>query len=214
MSEDTSADAADSMRSRVRSGYEEMGLAELQSGEEAVPTREQGMFDLFLERVPDSGRVLDMGCGTGVPYARFVSEQGYAVTGVDFVAEHVAAARELVPDAEFVQSTFLDFEPEERFDGLLCLFALFHVPRAEQPAVLEHFHDMLEEGAPLLVTMGTADVEKMTDEFHGAEMEWSFYGAERNREMLADAGFDVDVMKRIKEQYRDGSDHLWVLAER
>ncbi|MFB6076577.1 MAG: trans-aconitate 2-methyltransferase [Candidatus Nanohaloarchaea archaeon] len=136
---------------------------------------------------------------------------GFDVTGVDIAADNIAAARQHVPDATFARSDFSTYAPDQRFDGLLCLFALFHVPRTEHGDILAHFHDLLAAGAPMLITVGTADIDEMTKEFGGAEMVWSFFDAEHNRDLITDAGFTIDRTATIPDRL-DGSDHLWVLA--
>ena len=45
------------------------------------------------------GRVLDLGCGTGLPTARQLTDAGLRVTGVDLSAGMLALARENVPEA-------------------------------------------------------------------------------------------------------------------
>ena len=46
---------------------------------------ERGWLTRFLALLPASGkpRVLDIGCGNGVPIARHLIEQGCEITGVD-----------------------------------------------------------------------------------------------------------------------------------
>ncbi|MFZ5453141.1 MAG: class I SAM-dependent methyltransferase [Thermodesulfobacteriota bacterium] len=48
-------------------------------------------------------RVLDLGCGDGVPVCRFFAEQGHEVIGVDFSKSMIALAREKVPQAQFLE---------------------------------------------------------------------------------------------------------------
>ena len=44
---------------------------------------ERAWLHRFLAEIPAGGAVLDLGCGSGEPIARYLSEQGRAVTGVD-----------------------------------------------------------------------------------------------------------------------------------
>ena len=52
--------------------------------------------------------MLDLGCGTGLPTARQLTDAGLRVTGVDLSAGMLALARANVPDAEFVQADLAD----------------------------------------------------------------------------------------------------------
>jgi SAM-dependent methyltransferase len=44
---------------------------------------ERGWLDRFCALVPSGGSVLEVGCGAGEPIAKYFSERGYAVTGVE-----------------------------------------------------------------------------------------------------------------------------------
>src|SRR5437867_9552734 len=52
-------------------------------------------------RIAPGARVLDLGCGNGIPVARELAER-YRVTGVDLSPVQIDRARALVPDARFV----------------------------------------------------------------------------------------------------------------
>lgn len=58
-------------------------------------------------------RVLDLGCGDGVPVCRFFAARGHAVMGVDFSESMIALAQERVPQAQFLEMNLvaLDFPP-------------------------------------------------------------------------------------------------------
>ncbi len=50
------------------------------------------VFKRFTDALPEEGRVLDLGCGTGVPYAKFLAGEGFDVIGVDLSKEMVKVA--------------------------------------------------------------------------------------------------------------------------
>ena len=43
---------------------------------------EVGWLTRFVDALPPSGRVLDLGCGTGRPIAEWLTGQGFGVTGI------------------------------------------------------------------------------------------------------------------------------------
>jgi SAM-dependent methyltransferase len=51
---------------------------------------ERAWPDRLLALLPVTGLVLDLGCGSGIPIARELSDQGPAVTGLDSTPEMVA----------------------------------------------------------------------------------------------------------------------------
>ncbi|MEV4560182.1 class I SAM-dependent methyltransferase [Kitasatospora sp. NPDC049285] len=148
----------------------------------------------LLGRLPAAGAVLDVGCGTGVPVARSLAAAGHRVTGVDISEVQIRRARELVPAAEFVRADAMTLEfPRERFDAVVCLYALIHVPLAEQPVLLERIASWLRPGGWFLCTTGHR-AWTGTDENWlggGAAMWWSHADAETYRGWLVAAGLDV-----------------------
>ena len=89
-------------REVVRRGYDALSVRydEEYGGE----TKYRAWLGELRERIPAGGKVLDLGCGSGIPVARDLSEAGYRVTGIDISEVQIRRARELVPRAEFVRA--------------------------------------------------------------------------------------------------------------
>jgi SAM-dependent methyltransferase len=108
------------------------------------------------------GRVLDSGCGTG-ELAIWLAEHGRAVTGVDFLAEPLAAARRKARDRG-VAVNFLEMdalalgEIPERFDAVTDC-GLFHAfDDASRAAYVRGLARLLEPGARVfLLCMSDAE---------------------------------------------------------
>ena len=77
-------------------------------------------------------RVLDLGCGCGIPVSRELS-RNHHVTGIDLSEVQITRARELVPGATFrcEDMTRVGFRPEN-WDAIVILYALIHVPLQHQ----------------------------------------------------------------------------------
>lgn len=85
-------------------------------------------LDLLESRVEPGARILDLGCGCGIPVARRLAGR-YEVTGIDISPVQVARARELVPGATFLCADMTGLQlPDERFGAIVCLYALIHLP--------------------------------------------------------------------------------------
>ncbi len=82
--------------------------------------------DLFNEftGLVGKGRVLDLGCGTGVPYARHLTGKGFDVLGIDLSEEMVIVASSNVPRARFEQMSMTDIPYVSEFDGILSNFSM------------------------------------------------------------------------------------------
>ncbi|MER0482394.1 class I SAM-dependent methyltransferase [Streptomyces sp. Edi2] len=141
-------------------------------------------------------RILDLGCGTGLPTARQLSDAGHRVVGIDLSPSMVALARENVPDADFHRLDIADLRRGRlggpgSFDGIAAYFSLLMLPRAEIPYALGMLHDLLRPEGLLALSMVEADVDDFTIPFLGNSVRVSGYLRDDLRRVVHDAGFDV-----------------------
>lgn len=107
-----------------------------------------------VERLGGKGRVLDIGCGTGV-HAVFMARQGLEVTAIDFIPEALAMAGRKAAAAgvevDFLQSDITTRDAPEKYDFILdsgCLHNLSGRSRASYKARVPGW---LSEGASLVL---------------------------------------------------------------
>ena len=181
-------------RRLVEQGYDQIADAHLEA-------RSKLANDEFLtelaSRLRDGARVLDAGCGAGVPVARFLSAR-FQVVGVDISAEQLKRAGELVPLAAFcrMDMTALAFL-DDSFDAICSLYAIFHVPRDQHAGVFQEFYRVLRSPGHILVTVGSHDEEQWVEhDWFGVSMYWSSFAPEKSLEIIRDAGFEV-VWSRV-----------------
>jgi cyclopropane fatty-acyl-phospholipid synthase-like methyltransferase len=82
----------------VARGYDAVADAYAELEGETEWPRLRRLRDL-LGRLQPGARVLDLGCGSGVPAMRAIVEAGHAAVGVDVSREQVEQARRNVPAA-------------------------------------------------------------------------------------------------------------------
>lgn len=159
------------------------------------------LADLHL-RLPAAAAVLDLGCGCGVPVARFLADAGHHVTGVDISDVQIERARHLVPTGTFLRAdaTRLDLPPAS-FDAVVCLYALIHMPLADQPRVIREIADWLRPGGELLATVGSTAWTGTDDNWLGgtAPMWWSHADAATYRLWLQEACLTITSEEFIPE---------------
>lgn len=198
------------MREDVKEGYEKGDYeSDYRQGRE-VRGKEKELFRKLFDEIPENSRVLDLGCGTGLPFDRFLVEQGFDVLGVDIAEKHVEMAEENVPEGKFVAGDF--FEQDFRsgsFDAVVSMYAIFHIPRDEHLELFQKMHDWLAKDGAILVTLGAEEMDGFRDEIGGEELVWSSYSPEKSLELLEKAGFEI--IETYTENYRDES-HFWILA--
>lgn len=104
----------------------------------------------FLELVPQGGRILDAGCGSGRDSAAFQAA-GYRVTAIDASPEMVRNARLRGVPAK--NKSFQDIDEVGVYDGIWACASLLHVPRIEIVGVLLRLKRALRCQGILYVTL-------------------------------------------------------------
>jgi cyclopropane fatty-acyl-phospholipid synthase-like methyltransferase len=147
---------------------------------------------IFAEFVEKGKTILDVGCGAGKPVDKFLVKQGYAVNGIDISEKMISLAKKNVPQAFYeVKDMSLLKEGEYCVNGIVSFYAIFHTPREKHQDLLKTFASFIPNGGALLITMGANEWEGTEENFHGAKMFWSHYGAEKNKELVEKAGFKI-----------------------
>lgn len=189
-------------RALVKRGYDACSA-------EFNATRSHESGDVLLpliERLTPGARVLDLGCGTGVPIARTLART-CAVTGVDLSTAQVALARRQVPEATFVASDMATCEFRAgSFDAVVSFYAIFHLPREEHEALFGRIHRWLKPGGYLMASLAFPNEEAYTEEFFGVEMYWSNYSIGEYEAMLTRRGFELIGRDDLPHGY-DGDEH-------
>jgi SAM-dependent methyltransferase len=75
-------------------------------------------------------------------------------------------------------------------DGITAYHAVFHVPRAEHPAVYEEFARVVRPGGVLLMTLPGGRFETTRRGWMGGSMFFSAPGREQTLSQLRAAGFE------------------------
>ncbi len=172
---------------------------------------------LGLNGHPGAGaRVLDAGCGAGVPVTQRLVAAGCAVAGLDASAVQLALLRTHAPGAFAVRGdlTALPFA-NAAFDAVTSYYAIIHVPRDEHAAVLREIRRVLRPHGVALLCLGFNDNPHDLDResWLATEMYWSHFDAATNLALLDTCGFDV-VFDRFVPDPMGHSGHLFVLARR
>lgn len=199
----------------VGRGYDVIGERFVEWRDRIVGDPRRWWAEQLSARLADGARVLELGCGAGVPDTRELAA-GFRVTGVDISPEQVRRARTSVPEAEFLVGDFtaLDLEPAS-YDAVVSFYAFNHVPRDLLPGLLADIHRWLVPGGLFLVALGTSDTEGWTGDFLGAPTFFSSFAPETNRRLLDEAGFERLLDEVVTFQEPEGeATFQWVLARR
>jgi SAM-dependent methyltransferase len=167
----------------------------------------------FASLLRPGGRVLDLGCGAGLPSTRRLAES-FAVVGVDISDEQIARARLNVPGAELIRADVREVDfPAKSFDGVCALYSIAHVPRNDHARLFASVQRWLRPGGVFLASLGMGDEEAWSGDWLGVRMFFSSHSAAENRRLLVAAGFAAlrDEVVTIREPEGDAGFH-WVIG--
>jgi len=108
--------------------------------------------------LPAHSRILDVGCGNGVPITKALVNAGHRVVGLDSSAGMLARFRVNLPGTLIVrgdarQCPFVDGS----FDAAISWGMIFHLSAADQAAVFASVSRALKPSAPFLFTATEID---------------------------------------------------------
>jgi SAM-dependent methyltransferase len=152
--------------------------------------------------LPQSGSVLDLGCGGGRPISKYFADSGYDVLGVDISEKMIELANASVPNARFKVGDIekSDF-PERSFDLIVSFFAIIHLPRDTHAQLFKKMYKWLKEDGAILVTLGALDnEEEQVDDWKSVPMYWSHFETKTYLDLLEQTGLKLYGMQRRRFQ--------------
>ncbi|MDX8034453.1 class I SAM-dependent methyltransferase [Lentzea sp. BCCO 10_0856] len=200
------------MKRTVEAGYDAMAERYLAWSAQIADDPRAHYLTEFDRRLDDGAKVLELGCGAGVPSTRKLAER-HDVLGIDLSQQQIDLARVNVPGARFEKAdmTALDL-PDAEFDGIAAFYSILHVPRDEQPALVAQIARWLKPGGLFLASLGTGTPD-VTENWLGVEMFFGSNTPAENRELLA-RHLEIVVDDLVTMHEPDPATFHWVLARR
>lgn len=162
---------------------------------------------LFIEKLAEHARVLDIGCAFGRDALTF-AEAGLRVTGIDYSHALLERARSLVPQAIFIRQDMrsLDFAASS-FDGIWANMSLLHIRKSELPEVLHTLRLILNSYGVLALGLKIGEGEACEHDrrYDGAKKYYAYFSQSEIYELLQCAGFTIEsfVIKECAVPYQD-----------
>lgn len=172
---------------------------------------EKTVLDTVAARLPEGGAVLDLGCGTGEPVARYFIERGFAVTGIDGAPAMIDFCKQRFPAHEWLTKDMRGLAVGRKFHAVIAWNSLFHLTREEQRAMFPVFAAHCMPGSPLLFSCGPDDGERIAP-MRGKEEIMLYHASlspQEYRRSLKENGFDVLCIKKEDPGCRG---HSYVIA--
>ena len=210
MSGEANEPEADELAARIIEIYERNADRWDRDRDHPGELMERDWLGLFLEGMPERPRILDLGCGSGVPLARYLIGKGCAVTGVDSSPSMIDKCRERFPEETWLVADMRELALGERFDGILAWDSFFHLRVEDQEQMFPLFGRHAAAGCALLFTSGPSRGEALgslgDDTLYHASLDPAEY-----RTLLTENGFS-EVEHRVEDP--DCAGHTIWLAKR
>lgn len=140
--------------------------------------------DKFMAFLPEKGKVLDAGCGSGRDSKAFM-DAGYDVVSFDASLEMCRRASGYI-GREVANLRFEDISFADEFDGIWASASLLHVPMGELPKIMQKMNAALKAGGVMYASFKYGDGTKMR-----GERRFSDFNEKSIVPLFEDAGFAI-----------------------
>lgn len=174
--------------------------------------KSEGYLEQLVKLLKPCANILDIGCGAGIPIDKYLVDREFKVLGIDISEKQIELAKKNVPQANYIVKDMSHLhEKEYQVDAVVSFYAIFHTPKDQHQNLFKKINTFVPLCGFILVTMGVKEWEGTEDDFHGARMRWSHYGAEKNRKIIESTGFRI-LFDEIDTSA--GEKHQVILAEK
>ena len=164
-------------------------------------------IERFRSLLQPSATVLDLGCGSGQPVARYLIESGLAIVGVDSSEHMIALCTGRFPNQQWLEADMRTLGLDQTFAGILAWNSFFHLKPDDQRRMFTIFQQHAAPGALLMFTSGTALGDAL-GEFQGETLYHASLDPQEYTAQLHDHGFEV--LDHIVEDPDCGGLTVWM----
>jgi SAM-dependent methyltransferase len=145
--------------------------------------------------LPPGSRILDLGCGNGLPLTNALLNSGFRVVGLDSSRRMLERFRLNLPDAPVVRGDSRECPFADRvFDGAISWGMIFHLTSRDQAQAFASIARVLKPAAPFLFTAGevpglAGDDPGITGTMNGVT--FNYFAVADYRSFLIPYGFEL-----------------------
>jgi SAM-dependent methyltransferase len=166
----------------------------------------------LVQSLPPGARVLDVGCGNGIPLTRLLRQLGCEVLGVDSSEKMLDRFRMNCPGVPAIHATIQSCQLEAgSFDGAVAWGVLFHLPHKDQAAAIDVVAGALKPDGLFLFTAGDSGGEDGWidgEPMNGVPFRYYSFDIEGYRRVLRERGLVLE------DVHKDAGDNTYYLARR
>jgi 2-polyprenyl-3-methyl-5-hydroxy-6-metoxy-1,4-benzoquinol methylase len=150
-------------------------------------------------------KILDVGCGTGIPVASMLAAAGMHVTGIDISQKMVDIVQKQVVGS-FSKADMVQYEPSQEYDAVFVVFSHMQLSPQELHTAMLKYAACLRVGGLLLLATVPSDnysrgksvydetlsyLEDFPTPFMGMQITTTLYTASGLRRFLKSIGLDI-----------------------
>ena len=164
-------------------------------------------FKAVDKKLKRGSRILELGCGMGVPVAKFLSRR-HSYLGVDISDVQIRRAKQLVPWGRFLRTDMgrLRFKPSS-FDAVLAFYSILHLPLREHKPLFKRIFRWLRPGGFFAPVLGWGRWTGKEKDWYGALMFFSHTDEKTYHRWLEEIGFKV-LRKSLVRERKAGHYHF------
>ena len=170
-------DMHDDTTNSIRESYDRIAdeYARRISGELQHKPLDRELLNRFAAAVAGRGEVCDLGCGPG-HVARYLSDAGVKVFGLDLSPRMLEEARQLNPGISFRQGNMLALDlPDASLAGIAAFYAIVNIPPESLPLAFREMQRVLQPDGLLLLAFHIGDEVLHEEELWGRPIAMDFF---------------------------------------
>ncbi|MEM1243370.1 MAG: class I SAM-dependent methyltransferase [Pseudomonadota bacterium] len=160
-------------------------------------TMEKRYLDYIISKIPVNSQVLDIGCGTGEPIAKYFIAKNFQLTGIDASSKMIQLCKTRFPQAKWHCQDMRKLKLDTTFDLIIAWHSLFHLPQNEQKSTLSLLASYLKKHSLLVFTTGYEEAEEWSNN-GGYDLYQASLSIESYQKILQENGLKI-LMQKIRD---------------
>ncbi len=145
----------------------------------------------FISLLPENGKVLDVGCGSGRDAAYF-QEEGLNTIAIELADGMIEEAKKQNINAIKMDLLDLKFLNNE-FAGIWCMATLSNIPKSETKKIIKDFHKILKPDGVIYIAVKEGNTEEILtkEKYNNLPIFYAFYQKEELEKLLKENDFEI-----------------------
>ncbi len=175
------------------------------------------LFEMFCSMLSKGAKVLDLGCGPGIPVTKILVDRGFSVVALDFSKSMISLVKENVPAAEPVHMSITEIDYENEFEGIVASYSLLCLNPEQFNETIRKISAALKRGGVFFLALNEPDGPvpdnyEHIEELIGQTMYTRGYTEDEIRDMLSGTPFSVTRVARGTVTSKEfGTEHSLIM---